>query len=82
MIQDLLNFIDKNYIIYYMENYSYIYLLHILFVGPLFIYLGIAKQNVPDIVFNGLIVMGIFVSLYHGYKLYNFYQMKKLSESV
>jgi len=65
-----------------MENHSYIYLFHILFVGPLFLYIGIAKQSVPDIIFNGLIVMGVFISLYHGYKLYNFYQMKNKSYST
>lgn len=64
-----------------MQDYSYIYWIHILFVGPLFIYLGVAKQNVPDIIFNSLIVMGIIVSIYHGYKLYNYYQIKKVNQN-
>jgi hypothetical protein len=59
-----------------MQDYSYIYWLHILFVGPLFIYLGVAKQNVPDIIFNIVLGLGVIVILYHGYKLYNYKQMK------
>ena len=59
-----------------MQDHSYIYWIHILFVGPLFIYLGVAKQDVPDIVFNIVLGLGVIVILYHGYKLYNYLQMK------
>ena len=59
-----------------MQDHSYIYWIHILFAGPLFIYLGIAKQDVPDIIFNIVLGLGVIVILYHGYKLYNYNQMK------
>jgi len=55
-----------------MQDYSWVFYLHILFVGPLLIYLGIQKNNVPDFVYIDLIVMGVFVMAYHGYKLYNY----------
>jgi hypothetical protein len=60
-----------------MKDFSYVYWIHILFVGPLLIYLGVVKQDVPDIVFNTVLGLGVIVILYHGYKLYNYYQMKK-----
>jgi threonine/homoserine efflux transporter RhtA len=55
-----------------MQDYSWVSYLHILFVGPLLIYLGVQKNNVPDFVYIALIVMGVFVMAYHGYKLYNY----------
>jgi hypothetical protein len=60
-----------------MQDFSYVYWIHILFVGPLLIYLGVMKQDVPDIVFNTVLGLGVIVILYHGYKLYNYLQMKK-----
>ena len=60
-----------------MSDYSYIYWIHILFVGPLFIYIGAVKQDVPDDVFNIVLGLGVIVILYHGYKLYNYLQMNK-----
>ena len=52
-----------------MSDYSYVYWLHIFFVGPLFIYVGVTKSNVPNVVYNFLIVLGVIVVLYHTYKL-------------
>ena len=52
-----------------MSDYSYVYWLHIFFVGPLFIYVGYTKTEVPDTVFNFLIVLGVIVVIYHIYKL-------------
>jgi len=53
-----------------MTDFSWVYWLHIFFVGPLFIYIGLTKQSVPDVVFNFLVVLGIVVIIYHSYKLY------------
>ena len=55
-----------------MTDFSYIYWLHIFFVGPLFIYIGLTKQNVPDVVFNFLVILGVIVVMYHSYKLYKY----------
>jgi hypothetical protein len=52
-----------------MTDYSYVYWMHILFVGPLFVYIGYNKTEVSDTVFNFLIILGIVVSIYHSYKL-------------
>jgi len=58
-----------------MTDYSYIYWIHILFVGPLFIYIGFYKDEVPDMVFNSLIGLGVIVIIYHSYKLIKFKQL-------
>jgi len=53
-----------------MTDFSWVYWLHIFFVGPLFIYIGLTKQSVPDVVFNFLVILGVVVIMYHSYKLY------------
>jgi hypothetical protein len=52
-----------------MSDFSYVYWVHILFVGPLLTYVGFTKTEVPDTVFNFLIILGISVTVYHSYKL-------------
>jgi hypothetical protein len=52
-----------------MKDYSYVYWVHILFVGPLFVYIGYNKTEVSDSVFNFLIILGLVVIVYHSYKL-------------
>ena len=51
---------------------SYIYLFHWLLVGPLFIYLGLAKQNTPNAIFNLMFTMGVITIIYHFYLWYPF----------
>lgn len=59
-----------------MKDFSYVYWIHILFVGPLLIYLGAYKQDTPDVVFNTVLGLGVIVVLYHSYKLYDYMKMK------
>ena len=57
-------------------DYSFIYLIHILFVGPLLMYSGYVgnilgakcKDNTYEVVFQLLFVVGLVVLLYHGHK--------------
>lgn len=59
---------------------EFIYLLHVLFVGPLLMYSGykgleLAKECNKDkfnIIFQLLAVIGLVVLLYHGYKYAKF----------
>jgi hypothetical protein len=55
-----------------MADYSWVYWFHILFVGPLLIYVGYYKQEVSETVFNFLILLGIVVIIYQGYKLLSY----------
>tara|TARA_B100000214_G_C23967566_1_gene628523 strand:+ start:1329 stop:1532 length:204 start_codon:yes stop_codon:yes gene_type:complete len=58
-------------------DYSFIYLLHILFGGPLLVYGGYVGKELSEKcndekhmnVFMSLIIVGVVVVLYHGYKL-------------
>ena len=46
------------------------HLAHILAIGPLFLYVGLKRENVPDAVFNVLGVVGLVVLFYQSYKAY------------
>jgi hypothetical protein len=45
-------------------------LFHMLAVGPLFLYVGLMREKVPDAVFNVLGVVGLVVLFYHTYRAY------------
>jgi len=47
-----------------------IHLFHILFVGPLFLYVGIESTNIPKIMFPILLGLGAFLIAYHAYLAY------------
>ena len=46
-----------------------IFLIHILFVGPVLMYLGYFKDTSNKMVFNVVLIVGIVVTLYHLYLL-------------
>jgi len=48
----------------------YVHLFHILFVGTLFLYVGIKSTNTPAFMYPFLLGLGIFIILYHTYKTY------------
>jgi len=58
-----------------MEPKVFVHLFHILFVGGIFLYVGISKTDLPNFIYSILIVLGIIIILYHGMKIY-----KKLIE--
>lgn len=58
-----------------MLDYKYIYIFHVLVIAPLFLYIGLVRNAIPDILFTILGVLAIVIFLYHGYQAY-----KKLSE--
>ncbi len=60
-----------------MDYYFILSLFHILFVVPLFLYLGFFRSSVPIWFFNSVLVLGLLVLSYHGYKL--FLRLKKRS---
>ena len=55
-----------------MINLSYmqiVYLIHILLVAPILIYVGLKRNMVNVRMFDLLLILGITVLVYHGYKL-------------
>jgi hypothetical protein len=59
-------------IIYIMklDAHSIVSLFHILFVVPLFLYVGIKRTSIPKIMFPFLLGLGVFVMAYHFYLAY------------
>ena len=49
---------------------SALHLAHALGIAPLFIYVGLYKEAVPEHVFTALGVLGIIVLAYHSYRAY------------
>jgi hypothetical protein len=45
-----------------------VHLFHIIIVGSLFLYVGIKREKIPQIMYPFLLGLGIFVILYHIYK--------------
>lgn len=53
-----------------MNELTLVHLFHILIIGSLFLYVGIYKTTIPNIMFPILLGLGIVIILYHIYKAY------------
>ena len=53
-----------------LDAHSYVNLFHIFLVVPFFLWVGIARADLPMPVYYVLIGLGILLVLYHGYKSY------------
>lgn len=60
-------------------DHGLIYYLHIFMVAPLFIYIGQYKELTPPKVLASLFPMGIFILVYHTYKLYQLKQHRSMT---
>lgn len=49
----------------------FVHVFHILFVGSLFLYVGIIGNKIPLFMYQILLYLGILIILYHSYKAYN-----------
>jgi len=47
-----------------------VHLFHIIFVGSLFLYVGIIGNKIPLLMYPFLKYLGIFIIIYHSYKAY------------
>ena len=45
-----------------------VHLFHIIIVGSLFLYVGIKREKIPQLMYPILLGLGIFIILYHIYK--------------
>ncbi len=52
-----------------VDSRVFIALFHILFVAPLFLFVGMRRINTPEEVYQGLLVIGTFVLGYHLWRL-------------
>ena len=53
-----------------MNTHTLVHLFHILFVGGLFLYVGIQNTAIPTFLFPFLFWLGIVIILYHIFKVY------------
>jgi hypothetical protein len=53
-----------------MDHHFQLALFHALIIAPLFIYVGLAREQVPDTVFYALGAVGLVIAGYHGFKAY------------
>ena len=60
-----------------MDASFFVHLFHILIVGGLFLYVGIKKTEIPSFMYSFLLILGIIIIFYHGFKVY-----KKLKEGL
>ena len=51
-------------------NTVFVHLFHIIFVGGLFLYIGIKQKNMPSFMYNVILATGILILFYHFYKGY------------
>jgi len=52
-----------------LDYYDFIYIFHILIIGPLLIYVGYYKEKVDKRLLDILLWFGVIVTIYHLYKL-------------
>jgi hypothetical protein len=60
-----------------MELHTYVHLFHILFVGSLFLYVGIQRTEISSTMYPILLWLGVFIIIYHIYKAYNYMKLGK-----
>jgi peptidoglycan/LPS O-acetylase OafA/YrhL len=51
-----------------MKPDLFVYLFHILFVGSIFLYVGIRRKYIPKWLFFALATLGVIIIAYHFYK--------------
>ena len=59
-----------------MDPHIVIAIFHIIFVVPLFLVVGFLRANTPDWVYWVLLILGLFIAVYHLYKLFLRYTHK------
>jgi len=60
-----------------MSSLTFVHLFHIIFVGGLFLYVGIHRTDIPKLMYPFLLGLGIVIILYHLFKVYNYITNKK-----
>lgn len=53
-----------------LDYYKLVNLFHVVFVSSFFIYIGIYREQIYKPVYTLLIIIGIFILVYHSYKSY------------
>lgn len=52
-----------------MDIHFILAIFHLLFVVPLFLFIGFQRSSTPTWLYHSILALGAFILLYHGYKL-------------
>jgi hypothetical protein len=52
-----------------VDNHFMLALIHLLFVVPLFLFVGIMRASTPNWLYNALLAIGAVILVYHGFRL-------------
>jgi hypothetical protein len=52
-----------------VDSHLMLALVHLLFVVPLFLFVGVMRSSTPLWLYQSLLVIGLVIFVYHGYKL-------------
>lgn len=52
-----------------VDNHFMLALVHLLFVVPLFLFVGIMRASTPNWLYNALLAIGAVILVYHGFRL-------------
>lgn len=55
-----------------LDIHFFVHLFHIIIVGGLFMYVGINRDKNTPSMYPFLLGLGLFIILYHAYKMYNY----------
>jgi hypothetical protein len=53
-----------------MDYHFILSVFHIIFVVPLLLYIGFFRSSIPIWAFNSILVLGLVILAYHGFKLF------------
>jgi hypothetical protein len=53
-----------------MDHHLQLALFHVIVISPLFLYVGLSRDDVPEPVFYTLGALGFVIAAYHGFKAY------------
>lgn len=54
-----------------MDYHTSLHIFHIIFVGGLFLYIGLIQTSTPNLLLTSLLPLGILIMLYHIYRAYS-----------
>lgn len=54
-----------------MDAHFYVALFHVVLVAPALLYVGLARETIPEPAFVALGIVGIIIFFYHSYKFYS-----------
>lgn len=65
-----------------LDYYDLIYLVHFLIIGPLLVYVGYYKEKVDSKILDGVMGLGIIVTIYHFYKFISIMIIKNKYKTI